>query len=141
MLLFCSDLLGTVKRVLFVPHSQGLKISLLLLSECCSLPKVAAGEAGRCSAVPEGDHCCSREEHTNTNLPVSHPKSCVSTPLSQGTATRCLCFSFLQSLACWEHLCASSTSQHQGLGAALPGAVQPSSNPQAAQQFDFGTCN
>lgn len=63
VLLFSSDLLGTVKRVLFVPHSHGLKISLLLLSECCSLPKAAGGEVGRCSAVPEGDHCCSREEH------------------------------------------------------------------------------
>lgn len=145
VLLFSSNLLGTVKRVLFVPHSQELKISLLLLllSECCSLLRAAGGEVGRCSAVPESCSVLQQggQPQQSTYL-QAHPKPRVSTLLSQGTATARLQLSSKRSVL-GVH---ASTSQHQGLGAALPGAVQPSSNPQdarfwTAQPFDFGTLN
>lgn len=135
VLLFSSYLLGTAKRVLFVPHSQRLKITLLLLlSECCSLLEAAGREVGRSSAVPRGlSTAAAGRETTQNQHTCSSPQVPVSPHCSpQGTAIPCLCFSFPASTVCWEHPCAS-ISQHQGLGAALPGAVQPSSNPQAAQ--------
>lgn len=140
MLLFSSDLLGTVKRAPFVPHSQRPKISLLLLlSECCSLLAAAGREVGTCSAVPRGliTIAAGRKTTQNQHTCSSSQVPCLRTALPRHGHTLPL----LQLSSKHSVLGVPECIHLPETGSCTSGAVQPSSCPVLGSRtiFYFGT--